>query len=521
MIESLLSHSRLQQKKMALSLSVLTALVVLCLSCVAAAGYEVFGLGDFHGDESFFYQSLLTTGKFTLDKKAEIQWKEGAKEEDFEIVLTGDYVDRGERGLTIIETLMRLQRGWEDKLIPMLGNHEEFILLLSPDRNAGVSADKDDWPLRERTKGALGVGKTAEVVAWLRERPVVFVSKSGVLFAHGGLSPAIADKALARACENRSFDTLEKRQKGAISIINRVANAHYERMFDCGMDYVIQAAGDDGMQEITQLSDKLKKKRMEWVAASDEGDESKEEELEDQIDELEERLQEAAVAWILQRDDLALRTMLARAKMTCPSKPWPLATNGKDHYQSHANGVTWWRGLGRLPKRLKENKSQKFVFRGMDRELEKTCGEVKSVNEKLGLKGQAVGHTTWDWMIDLCFGQGAGPAVSLDVSPKECTKRGKMNDSDEACGFKKDTFDKHLDNHESTSMQTKNFAAQSFHWREGGAPERCLLQPYAQIDWDQIENGARLDDDFEIETSKPVAIECFPLISVQELVEAL
>uniref|UniRef100_A0A0G4IAW4 Calcineurin-like phosphoesterase domain-containing protein n=1 Tax=Chromera velia CCMP2878 TaxID=1169474 RepID=A0A0G4IAW4_9ALVE len=488
----------------------------------AASGYELFGLGDFHGDESFFIKSMLSTGKFILDEDADIQWREDAEDEDFEIVITGDYVDRGEKGLTIIKTLMRLHEDWEDKLIPMVGNHEEFILMLSPDRNDGARDEYDDWPMRERAAGVLGVGDSAEAVEWLRERPVVFVSRSKILFAHGGVSPNIATKALQIAARKSSSSSTSERQKKAIGVINRVAKTHYELLGKCIEQYVIEQAKDDEDDDVEELVEKLEEKNEEL----EECDDDDEDDISEEIESIEHRLRRAAADWALKESDGSLTRLFQRAKKTndCPKKPWPLATDtsAPGKYQSHDNGVTWWRGLGNLPSRLKEKKNEKLKFRSLEKEHTRTCNDVHTVNNKLGLKGQAVGHTTWRFMVDLCPGKNSpGPTVSLDVSPKECQRKGKKNDDPESCGFAEDSFNDYLTNNKRTKMQDKKYAPQSFHLEEGGTPERCLLQPFQESKVDEIEEGTRVDDDWEIDTNKPVAIECHPLVDVRKLVETL
>ena len=76
-----------------------------------AAAHRLFAIGDIHGCLPAL-ETLL----------AAIQ-----PQPDDTIVTLGDYVDRGPQSREVIERLLRLQ---ECRLIPLLGNHDEMLLMI-------------------------------------------------------------------------------------------------------------------------------------------------------------------------------------------------------------------------------------------------------------------------------------------------------------------------------------------------------------------------------------------------------
>ena len=71
---------------------------------------EYLVVGDLHGDFETFRQILKI---FESKKKARI-------------IFLGDYGDRGEKGLEIIESLIRLKKQFEERIILLKGNHEDY-----------------------------------------------------------------------------------------------------------------------------------------------------------------------------------------------------------------------------------------------------------------------------------------------------------------------------------------------------------------------------------------------------------
>ena len=69
---------------------------------------KIFVVGDLHGDFNS-YEKILN------------EWK---KEKDSTIVFLGDYADRGEQGVEVIESLEKLSK--QKEVVALKGNHEDY-----------------------------------------------------------------------------------------------------------------------------------------------------------------------------------------------------------------------------------------------------------------------------------------------------------------------------------------------------------------------------------------------------------
>jgi len=165
--------------------------------------------------------------------RPQLHWKEDVDpEEDFEVVMLGDAVDRGSRSKEDLETIFRLTRHPRlgKKLIFLLGNHESYTLryLLH-------------WAEQDEDKGGWGKNARAslffenegsyhyEFFQWLRQCPVVYM-RDHILMAHGGLSDATARLAQAAARFRVKKDPSPQQ---IIDQINNEAKEFYESVFQC------------------------------------------------------------------------------------------------------------------------------------------------------------------------------------------------------------------------------------------------------------------------------------------------
>jgi hypothetical protein len=87
---------------------------------------SLYAIGDIHGQ----YTKLVRLLQAHQLINAELQWVGG----DAQLVLLGDFVDRGEDGIGVIELVMRLQREATDaggSVQAVLGNHDVLFLTVN------------------------------------------------------------------------------------------------------------------------------------------------------------------------------------------------------------------------------------------------------------------------------------------------------------------------------------------------------------------------------------------------------
>src|SRR5262245_48176496 len=118
------------------------------------------------------------------------------------LIFLGDYIDRGLDSRGVIEYLMRLQDSQTDRIICLMGNHEDMLL---------AAADDPDWEESWLRNGGLQTLESYSVtdatriprehIAWLRSLPK-FHDDGRRFFVHAGVQP---DRALD---EQRDHDFL-------------------------------------------------------------------------------------------------------------------------------------------------------------------------------------------------------------------------------------------------------------------------------------------------------------------------
>jgi serine/threonine protein phosphatase 1 len=162
-----------------------------------AAGTRIYAVGDIHGR---FDLLMAMLERINADAQ---RHEDGRK---LSLVFLGDFIDRGDDSAQVLDLLMRLSEGAEDRIICLKGNHEDALLrfiddpeegqawlefgglqtctsygLKAPARSLGPDALK---VLASQLHQAMGPH-----IAFLRSLPLFHIS-GNVAFAHAGMNPA-------------------------------------------------------------------------------------------------------------------------------------------------------------------------------------------------------------------------------------------------------------------------------------------------------------------------------------------
>ncbi|RVU18772.1 metallophosphoesterase family protein [Methylobacterium oryzihabitans] len=106
------------------------------------------------------------------------------------LVLLGDYVDRGPGSARVIETLRALQAREPDRVVCLMGNHESMLLAAADGRG------EDIWRINggDAVLASYGVRRAcdlpAEVIAWIRGLPTVH-GDALHWYVHAGFRPTL------------------------------------------------------------------------------------------------------------------------------------------------------------------------------------------------------------------------------------------------------------------------------------------------------------------------------------------
>lgn len=209
---------------------------------ITAAGHEtsatadmdslLFVIGDSHGDKNYLVRCLLATGLFKLDQAAkDLVWNPGMyAETNFEVVILGDFVDRGifSRECTLLLKALSENETWGRHLVVLMGNHESMMLRyrMKYAQEAGWSEDSRHEDLKATE------GSQHDLVFWMRKRPVVHLSQ-GMLMMHGGLSKTVATAVLEDLEGSECQTAGQACGAAAMDFINAKASEHYERVHQC------------------------------------------------------------------------------------------------------------------------------------------------------------------------------------------------------------------------------------------------------------------------------------------------
>ncbi len=166
---------------------------------------RIVAIGDVHGAYLRFVANLRATG--LVDRK--LAWTGGRAH----LVQTGDVLDRGADSRRVMDLLIKLETEADQaggKIHALIGNHEFWNVVgelgyVSPEEFAAFDGPRDR-ELRAGRGGGAGVpGFFAHREAfsaqgaygtWIRRHNAA-VKINGILFVHGGITPALAELGLA------------------------------------------------------------------------------------------------------------------------------------------------------------------------------------------------------------------------------------------------------------------------------------------------------------------------------------
>lgn len=133
---------------------------------------RIYCMSDIHGCMAEF-EDALSLVRDHLD------------EPDTMLCLLGDYIHGGVDGYAVLDKIMNLQKEYgPDKVVALMGNHEEFVLLgdSSITRLIGVFDDADD--VREHDDD--------RYIRWIENLPRYF-TEGNTIFVHAGIDEEAGD----------------------------------------------------------------------------------------------------------------------------------------------------------------------------------------------------------------------------------------------------------------------------------------------------------------------------------------
>eukprot|EP00930_Biecheleria_cincta_P050627 TRINITY_DN35811_c0_g1_i1.p1 TRINITY_DN35811_c0_g1~~TRINITY_DN35811_c0_g1_i1.p1 ORF type:complete len:437 (+),score=75.21 TRINITY_DN35811_c0_g1_i1:54-1364(+) len=201
-------------------------------AAVAGKGSLLFIIGDSHGDKNYLVRCLLATGLFKLDQASnDLVWNPGMHAEtNFEVVVLGDFIDRGifSRQCALLLKALSEHETWGSHLVVLMGNHESMMLRyrMKYAQEAGWSEDSRHEDLKSTE------GSQQDLIVWMRKRPVVHLSQS-VLMMHGGLSKSVATTVLEDLEGDECQTPGPACGAAAMDLINAKASEHFERVHRC------------------------------------------------------------------------------------------------------------------------------------------------------------------------------------------------------------------------------------------------------------------------------------------------
>ena len=236
----------------------LAALILGCAASAAPAAasplHRIVAVGDLHGDFSA-WRNIARAAQLVNDGG---HWIGG----DTVLVQTGDVVDRGPDSLKIIQDLMRLQpeaQRAHGRIIALVGNHEAMNMTgdlryvsaqdyaAYTDKNSVQRREKlyaanqatvalayrradpqmTDDAVKQAWLAATPLGSIEHQIAWdpqgkigrwVAANPAI-VLLDGILFVHGGISPAYVNMPIAEI-NQKVADALKAKTADPLSIIN-------------------------------------------------------------------------------------------------------------------------------------------------------------------------------------------------------------------------------------------------------------------------------------------------------------
>ncbi|MGN0424958.1 MAG: metallophosphoesterase [Acetatifactor sp.] len=133
---------------------------------------RIYCMSDIHGCLAEFEEALALV-------------EEHLEEADVRLILLGDYIHGGADNIGVLDRIIRLQNRYgTDKVIALMGNHEEMVLLGDStinhmiktfDENLGEDDDSDD-----------------EYIRWMEDLPRYY-TEGNTIFVHAGIDEEAGD----------------------------------------------------------------------------------------------------------------------------------------------------------------------------------------------------------------------------------------------------------------------------------------------------------------------------------------
>ena len=133
---------------------------------------KVFCMSDIHGCLAEFEEALL----LIMDR---------LEAQDTKLLLMGDYIHGGPDNYGVLDKIIGLQNKYgTDKVIALMGNHEEFVLLGESTINHMIKTFDEDLLTDD--------GKEDRYIAWIERLPRYYV-EGNTVFVHAGIDEEAGD----------------------------------------------------------------------------------------------------------------------------------------------------------------------------------------------------------------------------------------------------------------------------------------------------------------------------------------
>ena len=130
----------------------------------------IFAMSDIHGFTMEFEEALSLI-------------LEHLEDEDTKLVLLGDYIHGGGDSKGVLDRIIGLQRKYgSDKVLPLLGNHEEFVLMGDSSVSSMFKSLDDSYDEESEEM----------YVRWMESLPRYYV-EDNTIFVHAGIDEGAGD----------------------------------------------------------------------------------------------------------------------------------------------------------------------------------------------------------------------------------------------------------------------------------------------------------------------------------------
>lgn len=132
---------------------------------------KIYCMSDIHGCLAAFEEALDL-------------FEEHLEEKDTRLLLLGDYIHGGEDNYGVLDKIMAMQQKYGyDKVIALMGNHEEFVLYGSTINHMIRTMDDDQKDSDERDE---------PYIRWIENLPRYYV-EGNTIFVHAGIEEDAGD----------------------------------------------------------------------------------------------------------------------------------------------------------------------------------------------------------------------------------------------------------------------------------------------------------------------------------------